>query len=190
MREALQIAVAVVAAVFAIAATPDEVRNASIRFVGKAYHYTFAVDVAAPIEAVRDVVTDYDHLRRINDDVVESIVLERYADGRLKRRLWINHCLLVFCFDLYFVEHVETLADGAIRTTVIPAESNFRSGVSVWRIEAIDDEATRVSVDAEQEPDFWIPPVIGPLMFKRAFMKEVRETAVNIEREALRVTAQ
>lgn len=164
-----------------------EVKVSTIEFKGKSYHYQFAVDVAAPVDAVRSVVTDYDNLKRINNDVVESEVLERYDDHRLKRRMWINHCLLVFCFDLIFVEDVETLSNGAIRTTVIPRESNFSDGESLWHVEAIDATTTRVSVEAHQTPNFWIPPVIGPLVFKRAFVKEVRETGRKIEREANRV---
>ncbi len=64
--------------------------------------------------------------------------------------MWLNHCVLVFCFDLYFVENVEELGDGTITTTVIPAESNFRAGYSTWRIDAISATVTRISVEAEQ----------------------------------------
>jgi hypothetical protein len=171
-------------------AAASEVTQAEITFVGNAYHYQFSVEIQAPIEAVREVVTDYDNLKRINNDVIQSEVLERYDAHRIKRRLWLNHCVFVFCFDLYFVEDIEHFEDGTITTTVIPAESNFRRGHSTWRIESVSEAVTRISVDAEQEPDFWIPPVIGPIIFRRAFTKEVRETAVKIEREAQRVQPQ
>jgi hypothetical protein len=168
----------------------SEVRESSIYFEGRTYHYRFAIDIDAPLEHVRAVVTDYDNLQRINDDVVQSLVLERYDEQHLKRRMWINHCLLVFCFDLYFVENVDLLDDGRIRTTIIPGESNFSHGQSVWRLEALDETSTRISVEANQTPDFWIPPVIGPLVFKRAFILEVRETARSIEREAQRAVTE
>lgn len=164
-----------------------EVEYANIQFVGGAYRYDFRITIDAPLEAVRAVVTDYDHLERINDDVLQSEILEHYDAKHLKRRMWLNHCVLVFCFDLVFVETVELFDDGSITTTVIPAESNFRRGTAKWRVEPLSAHTTRISVEAEQEPDFWIPPVIGPMIFKRAFMKEVRETAANIEREAHRV---
>ena len=80
-----------------------------------------------------------------------------------------------------------TSPTGTITTTVIADESNFRRGYSKWRIDSVSDAVTRISVEAEQEPDFWIPPIIGPILFKRAFMKEVRETGIKIEREAKRV---
>jgi len=171
-------------------APASEVKQAEITFVGSSYHYQFSVEVQAPIDAVRAVVTDYDNLKRINNDVVQSEVLERYDTSRIKRRLWLNHCVLVFCFDLYFVEEVEHFEDGTITTTVIPTESNFRSGHSKWRLESVSETVTRISVEAEQEPEFWVPPVIGPFIFKRSFVKEVRETAAKIEREATRVRSE
>ena len=60
----------------------------------------------------------------------------------------------------------------------------------MWRLEPLDETTTRISVEANQTPDFWIPPVIGPLVFKRAFVREVRETGRNIEREAQNAGAQ
>lgn len=170
-------------------ALASEVLQSSIHFEGRTYHYRFAVDIEAPLENVHAVVTDYDNLQRINNDVVQSLVLERYDEHHLKRRMWINHCLLMFCFDLYFVENVDLLDDGRIRTTIIPEESNFTEGQSVWRLESLTATTTRISVEANQTPDFWIPPVIGPLVFKRAFVREVRETGRNIEREAQRGVA-
>jgi hypothetical protein len=167
----------------------SDVEQAEIKFVGSAYWHKFTIAVEGSLEAVREIVTDYDHLDRINGDIIKSEIIERFNETKLKRRLWLNHCVLVFCFDLYFVEHVEILNDGSIRTTVLPNESNFRRGVATWRLDSITDTSTRISVEAEQEPDFWIPPVIGPLLFKRTFMKEVRKTADNIEREARRAHA-
>ncbi len=179
-------ALALLATALTADAAAGTVKEASITFAHNAYQYQFSVEVDAPIEAVRDVVTEYDHLERINNYVIRSEVLERYDERRLRRRLWLNYCVLVFCFDLYFVEDVEEFEDGAITTTVVPEESNFRRGYSNWRIESISATTTRISVEAEHEPEFWIPPVIGPLVFKRSFRKEVRETAINIEREANR----
>jgi hypothetical protein len=178
--------VGLLAATLAFSTMASEIKQADINFTGRTYQYHFIIELQAPLEVVRDIVTDYDNLARINDDIVQSEILEHYNDRQLKRRMWLNHCVLVFCFDLYFVENVEELDDGTITTTVIAAESNFRRGYSKWRIESVSANVTRISVEAEQEPDFWIPPIIGPMIFKRAFMKEVRETAIKIELEAKR----
>jgi hypothetical protein len=39
-------------------------------------------------------------------------------------------------------------------------------------------------MEADQEPDFWIPPVLGPLILKHTFTSEVQETLMKIEQLA------
>ena len=75
-------------------------------------------------------------------------------------------------------------APGHIVTTVVPGESNFADGRAEWLIEAVDDSHTRISVNARQTPTFWIPPVIGPMLLRHVFLREVQETRSNIERIA------
>ena len=104
--------VGLLAATLACNAIASEVKQSNITFAGNAYQYQFTIELDAPIDVVRDIVTDYENLVRINDDVVKSEILERYDERRLKRRMWLNHCIFVFCFDLYFVEDVEDLDDG------------------------------------------------------------------------------
>lgn len=155
--------------------------RAEISFEGHTYQYTFIARLKGDAEAVRAIVTDYDHMKRINDDIVESRVLHRYDNGDLKRLLRLRHCILLLCFDMDFVERVHE-SGGHITTTMVPEESTFSDGTANWQIEGLADGYTRVSVSARQTPRFWIPPVLGPIVLKRVFMKEVAETCANIER--------
>jgi len=157
--------------------------RAEIAFFAGSYQYTFVAIIEGTPAVVHDIVTDYDHYARINDDVTASRVLERYPNGDLKRLLAVKQCILVFCFDLTFVEHV-TAKLGHIVTTIVPGESSFESGSAAWQIEAVDATHTRISVHARQTPNFWIPPVIGPLLLEREFRREIAETCANIERLA------
>ncbi|MGE0482516.1 MAG: SRPBCC family protein [Gammaproteobacteria bacterium] len=172
-----------VSALSPLAATAGDDERAYIEFHGQTYTYEFSAVLAAPRDAVHTVVTDYEQLERVNDSITDSRVLERHDDGALKRLLALRECVLMFCFDIVFVEDlVET--DDSIRTTIIPAESTFRGGHAEWQLEAVDDARTRMRIRATQTPDFWIPPVLGPLVLKRVFLREVRETSGNIERLA------
>ncbi len=161
-----------------------EIEHAELIVHTNGYHYLIQAKINAPIAAVRAVVTDFDRLARINDDIVSSHVLERYDAKTFKRRLLLKHCLLMFCFDLDFVERVEFLPNGDITTHIVVGEGNFRRGETVWRLLAIDTAQTQMTMEADQEPDFWIPPIIGPLIMKLSFDDEVVETAVKIERLA------
>lgn len=162
----------------------SSIESADIRFMGQSYHYRFSALVDAPAAAVRDIVTDYDRLSRINDDIVLSRVLVRYDDTALKRQLMMKQCVLVFCFDIDFIERVDFLSNGDISTTIVEGEGNFRRGQTVWRIEQLSTTSSRITMEADQEPDFFIPPVIGPLIMKRTFLREITETINRIEQLA------
>jgi hypothetical protein len=164
-----------------------ETAAANISFRGNTYTYTFSAVLQGSSDAVLAIVTDYDNLQPINDNIIESRVLERYAHGELKRILRLRQCILVFCFKLKFVEHISE-SGNTITATIIPAESNFRDGVAEWLIEPLDDTHTRLTLSATQTPDFWLPPIIGPLILKRVFMIEVRETCARIEQLVMTAT--
>ncbi|MEQ8663743.1 MAG: SRPBCC family protein [Gammaproteobacteria bacterium] len=185
MRAGLLAAVA--ASLLSASAGAFDDEHAEVRFHGRTYAYTFSAVLDAPLPAVRAVVTDYARLARLNDSITDSRVLERDGPHALRRLLALRHCLLLFCFDMRFVEDVRIAGDDAltvITTTVIPAASSFRDGVAEWRLEARGPARTRLTLTATQTPDFWIPPVIGPLILERVFVREVRETSTNIERLA------
>ena len=160
-----------------------EIERADIRFDDNTYHYTFKTVIGASAARVRTVVSDYDQLGALNNSIVESRLLERYGPRDFKRLLALRQCVLRFCFDLRFVEHVKEHENG-FTTTVIPAESTFLDGVAEWRLSALGGNRTRLTISASQTPDFWIPPVIGPFILKRVFLSEVTETCTNIERLA------
>ncbi len=167
------------------AAFDDE--QAEVTFHGDSYAYRFSAVLEGSLAAVRDVVVDYDRLAHVNDSITDSRVLAREGPDTLTRRLDLRHCLLVFCFDMRFVERVHIEAGDAltvVSTRILPEDSTFRDGVAEWRLEALDASHTRMTLSARQTPDFWIPPVIGPLILERVFVREVRETCANIERLA------
>lgn len=165
-------------------AQASQTEKAEITFSGGTYSYTFIAVVQGGAEAVHAVVADYEHLQRLNDDIVESRVLERYGPGELKRVLRLEKCILMICFDIAFVERVSE-APNRIITTIVPDEGTFSEGTAAWLIEPVDASHTRITVNAIQTPEFWIPPILGPMVLKRVFLKEVAETCANIERIVL-----
>lgn len=168
------------------AARAAELERADISFRDRTWHYVFATVLDGPLDAVRTVITDYDRLDRINDDVVASRVLERHGDGRLRRLLALKPCVLLFCFELSFVEDVEETPHGVV-TRVVPGAGSFVDGIASWRLEDLGGR-TRVTVEARQTPDFWIPPVLGPLLLARVFRHEIAETCARIETLARHAT--
>jgi hypothetical protein len=160
------------------------IERAELHFANGSYRYLFSASLAADAQSVRAVVSDFERLGRLNDDIVVSRVIERYSDTRLKRQLLLKQCLLVFCFDINFIELVDILPNGDIETRIVPEESSFHRGTAVWRIVAVDATHTRVTLEADQAPRFFIPPIIGPLVIKSTFLREVTETLQKLESTA------
>lgn len=152
----------------------------TIKFEGDSYSYVFQSQLDARISAVRAVITDHANLHRLNDNMVEARILERLDDDHLKRLLRLERCILSFCFELVFVENVVEKPT-VIVTTVIPQESNFVDGVTTWEIRPLKPAVTQLRLSATQTPGFWIPPVLGPLILKRVFQAEMKETCALIE---------
>ena len=69
-----------------------------------------------------------------------------------------------------------------IDARTIPDQSDFRQGIVEWRIEPTDQEHSHISVYARLEPDFWIPPLIGPWIVKYVLRREALETIESLEK--------
>ena len=146
---------------------------------------TYFVEVDALVEVpaarVRELLTDYDHLGRVNEAIEESQVLLTRAPGDYRVRTVTLACVFFFCKRIRQVQDVVEAADGSITATVLPSQSDFRHGyarVNLWR----EGGGTRVLIRSEVEPDFWIPPIIGPWLIKRKLRLETLETVANLER--------
>jgi len=181
MRDLRRRSIALVCALVTPLASAASIESADFRYADHRYHYRYVAHVLAPAAAVRRVMTDYGRLSRVNDDIIVSRVLARFDGGRVKRQMLLKHCVLVFCFDLDLIETLETQDDGTIVATIVPEEGNFRQGRTEMKIEGQPDGSTRITSTAEQAPDFFIPPLLGPLLMKRSYLREIAETARRIE---------
>lgn len=141
----------------------------------------------APEPAVRSLLTDYEHLSRVNPAIESSeILLERKA-GDLQVRTVTKACVWFYCKRIHQVQNVIESQDGSITAVVIPEQSDFKHGyarINLWQ----EPTGTRVLIRSEVQPDFWIPPVIGPWIIKRKLRSEALETVHNLERVAIRET--
>jgi hypothetical protein len=162
----------------------------------------------APAEAVFDVLSDYDRLHELSSVFEETRTVERSADGsRQIVYLRARGCVLFFCKTL---ERYEQLSLSPYREIVAeaiapppPAPAGDASGSepgtdaaegddvgqiayarSTWRLEEQAD-GTHVYYAMEMEPDFWVPPLVGPWALKRKLSSGAGDAAERLERRAL-----
>jgi len=146
------------------------IHDLKIEYRSGRYELVSHTYVDAPLEAIFHVLTDYDHLNRISRIYEESGFMEPAADGTPVVYTRMRGCVLFFCKSITRVERLETREPGFIHTITLPEQSDFRYGVSEWILEP-EGSGTNVIYRAVLEPDFWLPPIIGPWALKRRLLE-------------------
>ena len=127
------------------------------------YNISVIAEIAATEKHVRQVLTDYVHIYRLSDSIIESKIVESSITEKTQVETLVLGCTPIFCKEVTRVEEVSTLETGDIQTVIVPEKSDFRSGKALWEITA-RGEKTELKYLASLEPDFFIPPVLGTQM--------------------------
>jgi hypothetical protein len=64
---------------------------------------------------------------------------------------------------------------------LVRQDSDLRSGNARWQLSDAKGK-THLLFEARLEPDFWIPPLIGPLVVKHMLYTEAVDTVNTLER--------
>jgi hypothetical protein len=136
-------------------------------------------------ESIYAVLTDFDDnaYSRISRVYKESRYLEPAADGTPVVYTRMEGCVLWHCMTLERTERLETDAPRWIKSTALPEGSNFKHATSEWLLEP-DGDGTVMSYTLEMEPDFFVPPIIGPWYLKRTLSQGGLRAVTRIERLA------
>jgi len=144
------------------------------------YHISITAEIAASEEHVRQVLTDYVHIYRLSDSIIESQVIESSVDEKTLVETVIRCDFPVVCKEVTLVEEVSTLASGNLQTVILPEKSDFSFGQAVWTT-AANGEKTQLTYQASIEPDFFIPPILGPQMVVANMRNEYKTALYRIE---------
>jgi hypothetical protein len=181
-RHAAATFVALVASALGAAATIDDLDVTRQR--GR-YLLEAEARLAATPESVFAVLTDFDDNRysRISRAYKESRYLDPAADGTPLVYTRMEGCALWHCMSLERTERLETAAPYHIKSIVLPESSNFKHSVSEWVLEPNGDD-TKMTYTLEMEPDFFVPPLVGPWYLKRTLSQGGLRAVARIERLA------
>ena len=161
----------------------DDSRNVTVTEQGGVYRIYASAVVEAPAEYVRLVLSDFVHIYRLNPSIIESEVLADEDTTATYVRTRVLGCSGYFCQELERVEKVQKLPSGDLVAEVVPDKSDFRSGTTVWQVEA-SGERSRIVYKSEIEPDFYIPPVVGKFMAKKSIQNGIITSLQNLEKIA------
>jgi hypothetical protein len=139
--------------------------------------------LAAPADSIFAVLIDYDRMNRISSVYKEFGYLEPDIDGTPIVYTRMEGCALFYCKSMRRVERLEMQPPHYIRTVTLPEQSDFKYAISEWFLEPQPD-GTKVTYKLEMEPDFWVPPILGPWLLKRTLMNGGTRAIERIERIA------
>ena len=144
------------------------------------YRIYLVMQMHVPVHYVHGVLTDYKHIYRLDPAIIDSEILPSPDDGIVRVRTRLVDCIAFFCVKIERVEDVHELEHGGLQTTIVPTLSNFKYGHAEWEI--MDQEGlTQVIYQAQLEPGFFIPPLIGSYLVKQKLRKNVLASMARIE---------
>lgn len=150
---------------------------------GDTYHLSADVYLNAPLPQVYRVLTDYNHLTRISSVIRRSRLLARPDAHTATVYVESRACVLFFCHTIRETQIVTESPPADLSATAIPAQSNVKLAESTWHLQA-EGQGTRMQWNLTIEPEFWVPPLIGPVLVEGNLRAEGEYSARAIEKLA------
>ena len=146
------------------------------------YAFEAEARLAATRESIYAVITDFDDnaYSRISRSYKESRYLEPAADGTPIVYTRMEGCMKKRCISFARTERLETDAPRWMKSTALPELSDFKHAMSEFVLEP-DGDGTKLIYRTEIEPDFFVPPLIGPWFLKRTVSKGALSALTRIE---------
>jgi hypothetical protein len=151
---------------------PATLRTVDVSRRQDRYRVVADTHLAASPEAIYKVLLDFDgdRYQRISEIYKESSYLPPDSDGTPLVYTRVEGCLMRYCRSMSRVERLEVVTPQFIRSRTVPERSDFKYSMSEWTF-APEDGGTRVTYLMEMEPNFWLPPFVGPWFLKRTLLK-------------------
>jgi hypothetical protein len=151
-------------------------------FEGGVYRVALLSVLDAPPADVGAVLADFAAYPDLDPRILRSEQLGVTGDGAVLLRTRIRVCEGFFCRTVTRVERVEA-GPGRLVATVVPASSEVRHGLTrtEWRAA---EGGTRVRYEAEFEPDFWVPAIIGRRFANHMLRESTVQLFENVEKAA------
>lgn len=166
-----------------------ELRNIEVEHDKGRYSVNSEVWFDASVPQVFEVFRQWDLSTQFSSAIVESYDIAADQDGRPGYYVRNHGCVLFFCKSFVRQGHVELQLNEELRAIADPSVSDFRMSNERWTFVA-EGGGTVVIYNLLMEPDFWVPPAIGPYLIKRKFRNNGGDAIDRIEAIAQELSAE
>lgn len=167
-----------------VPAVAAELLDVFVEKNGDRYHFTSTTYFDASQSQLYNVLTDFDKYPKFSSAFVEAENREPDEQGRPQFYTRMEGCALLFCKTYIRAGYLELQPEDEIVAVTDPEQSNFAYSWERWQL-IPKDEGTIMIYDFEMEPGFWVPPIIGPYVIKRALRSSGGNAVDRIEAVAL-----
>ena len=181
---ALLCRVAVLAVLVSSSADTAELKEIVVEMEGGRYRLTSKTYFDATPAQLYRVLTDYTQFTHFSSAFVESGNREPDELGRPQFYTRMEGCVLLYCRSYIRYGYLELKPDQDIIAVGDPELSNFDYSRERWQLIS-KGEGTLMIYDFEMEPGFWVPPIVGPYVIKRALRNGGGDAVDRIEALAL-----
>ena len=171
---------AAVLGIFSLTANASQLMRLEVNQHANSFTVYVEMELDAPVEKVRAILTDYTHLDRLNASITASEIIDAKGGGAVRVLTRFENCILFFCMTVQRVEDITEDAQDRILVAMVPNASSFRSGQASWEVKSTGP-GSRVIHRATLEPDFWLPPWIGTAILKATLRREIRTSFESLE---------
>lgn len=161
-----------------------ELRDVVVEKIGDRYHLTSITYFEASQSQLYKVLTDFDKYLSFSSAFVEAENREPDEQGRPGFYTKMEGCALLFCKTYIRIGYLELQPEHDIVAVADPEQSDFAYSRERWQL-IPEGDGTIMIYNFEMEPGFWVPPLIGPYVIKRALKAGGGNAVGRIETVAL-----
>jgi hypothetical protein len=151
-----------------------------VDYVDGRYSMESVIWFDAGVDETYEVFSDYDLSTKFSSAIVEARNLEPDAQGRPGFYIRNKGCVLFFCKSVVRQGYVQSRDKRLLQAFTDASVSDFRFCEESWEF-AEENGGTRVRYTLAMEPDFWVPPAVGPYLIKRKLRSDGSEALSRIE---------
>ena len=164
--------------------TAADLTDVEVEMKDGRYHLSSSTYFVATRAQLYKVLTDYTQYTKFSSAFVEAENLAPDEQGRPRFYTRLEGCVLLFCKSYVRFGHLELKPEYDIVAISDPELSNFNYSRERWQL-TTKGEGTLLKYEFEMEPGFWVPPIVGPYVIKRALRSGGRDAVDRIEALAL-----
>ena len=144
------------------------------------YHFNITMLVNAPKDPIYKLLTDYDNLARLSPNILTSQLLRSNDGGYTLVEIISRQCIAWFCHRMHQIQNVLDQGDGILKIIDVPQEGHILAANSLWKIRSQGDK-TRIDYESTLQFDFWVPPLLGPMLLKNKIRSSLIDTINRLE---------